>query len=370
MKALVIGGTGPSGPYLVNGLIRRGYQVSVLHGGHHEVEFEEPVEHIHTDPHFTETLEPALEGRSFDLTIATYGRVRLIAETIKGKTERLITVGGGSVNAPRTDPRWGAVGSPLLIDEEGPLLETPDGGRKRSYLMVVTEDTVMRAHREGYYQATIFRYPKIYGPNAPANPEWSIVRRIRDKRERIIVSSSGNGLSRSFGENAAHCLLLAVDKPGPSSGQIFNVREQHQYTQRQIVEFVTRFFGYDCELVDLPPNLTRMVYSGGKPRPIEAGVNFDITKIRTLLGYEDIVPVATALERSVEWLMNNPPEKGGEIEKQLGDPFAYAAEDLLIQAYRKSLEDFESIEFEDLQSGHMYRHPKQPGEAWTPQGKR
>ena len=27
MKALVVGGTGPTGPYIVNGLLQRGYQV-------------------------------------------------------------------------------------------------------------------------------------------------------------------------------------------------------------------------------------------------------------------------------------------------------------------------------------------------------
>ena len=40
MKALVIGGTGPSGPYIVNGLLERGYDVTILHGGQHEVEFD------------------------------------------------------------------------------------------------------------------------------------------------------------------------------------------------------------------------------------------------------------------------------------------------------------------------------------------
>ena len=47
MKALVIGGTGPSGPFTVNGLLERGYEVTVLHGGQHEVEFSQPLEHIH-----------------------------------------------------------------------------------------------------------------------------------------------------------------------------------------------------------------------------------------------------------------------------------------------------------------------------------
>src|SRR5476649_134315 len=49
-RALVIGGTGPTGPFVVEGLHRRGFDVTILHGGQHEVEFAVPnVRHIHED---------------------------------------------------------------------------------------------------------------------------------------------------------------------------------------------------------------------------------------------------------------------------------------------------------------------------------
>src|SRR4051794_7774522 len=38
MRALVVGGTGPTGPYVVNGLVERGYEVAILHSGRHEVD--------------------------------------------------------------------------------------------------------------------------------------------------------------------------------------------------------------------------------------------------------------------------------------------------------------------------------------------
>ena len=37
MKALVVGGTGPTGPFIVNGLIERGYEVTIFHRGTHEI---------------------------------------------------------------------------------------------------------------------------------------------------------------------------------------------------------------------------------------------------------------------------------------------------------------------------------------------
>ncbi len=81
MKALVVGGTGPTGPFLVKGLQKRGYTVTILHRGTHEIpEIGPEVEHIHADPHFRETLDAALAHRTFDLVLATYGRIRFVAE--------------------------------------------------------------------------------------------------------------------------------------------------------------------------------------------------------------------------------------------------------------------------------------------------
>ncbi len=365
MRALVIGGTGPSGPYTVNGLIERGFEVVVLHGGQHEVEFARPVEHIHTDPHFAETLAPALDGRSFDVVIATYGRMRIIAELLKGKTGRFIGVGGAGVYAHHTDARWGPLGPPALVPEDSPRYDDPSGP-KFNHLMWVSEEAVMRAHREGHYSATYFRYAMIYGANAPANPDWSVVRRILDGRKRLIIPFNGVLKRRGYARNVAHAILLAVDKPEAASGQIYNIRDEHQYTQRQWVKFIAAHLGHECEIVELPPALAQRVYNGGTATPREWTLEYDIGKVRTQLGYRDLVPPAQALAEAVDWLVANRLEAGGEIERQLGDPFAYAAEDALLEAWRTGYAAADSVRFPEMQLGHMYRHPKKPGEAWAP----
>jgi nucleoside-diphosphate-sugar epimerase len=365
LKALVIGGTGPSGPFIVNGLLERGYEVTILHGGQHEVEFARAVEHIHTDPHFEETLAPALEGRSFDVVIATYGRMRIIADLLRGKTRRFIGAGGSSVYAHHEDPRWGPLGAPTMLPEDGPRRDDP-AGPKFNHLMWVTEQTVTRAHREGHYSATYFRYPLLYGPNAPANPDWPIVRRILDGRTRLVIPANGVLKRRGYARNVAHALLLAVDNPDAAAGQFYNIRDEHQYTHRQYVSFIARHLGADCEIVELPPALAEKVYKGGAARPRDWTIEFDIAKIRMQLGYSDVVSPAQALADSVDWLVANRPEPGGEIERQLADPFAYGAEDGMLDAYRKGEAAANAIEFPQMQIGHMYRHPKKPGEAWAP----
>jgi len=112
------------------------------------------------------------------------------------------------------------------------------------------------------------------------------------------------------------------------------------------------------------------VYKGGGSQGNGSGYDFDITKIRSDLGYQDVVSISEALTRSTEWLLENRPEPGGEIEQQLSDPFAYSAEDELIRVYKEGSSKAEDIQFPEVGSGHIYRHPTRPGEAWTPQQRR
>jgi len=348
----------------VNGLLARGYDVTILHGGQHEVEFDCPVEHIHTDPHFRETLNTALSGRHFDLTIATYGRMRYIADVLRGKTGRFIGVGGSSVYARFDDPRWGVLGPPTHVQESAPRCSDP-AGPKFNHLMWVSEEAVMEAHRRKEYSATYFRYPLLYGPNSPANPDWSIVRRILDGRRRIVVPYNGILKRRGFARNVAHALLLAVDQPEASSGQIYNIRDDRQFTSKQYVQALAHFLDHDCEIVEVPPVLAQRIYKGAGSKVAEWTIEYDIGKIKSELGYSDLVAPEEALKASAEWLASQGRGKAAEIERQLGDPFDYAAEDACTTTYLNAVEAALSVQFPAMDLGHMYRHPKKPGEAWS-----
>jgi len=366
MRVLVIGGTGPTGPQLVNALLARGNEVIILHGGFHEVQFDQEIEHIHTDPHFAETLMPALEGRTFDLVVATYGRIKVIAEVLRGKTGRLVTVSGAGLYAAPTDQRWGPLGRPVMVREDSPLRDTEGPNDKLFHKIYLTERTVMAMHEAGEFSATILRYPIIYGPNAPASVDWCIVRRILDKRRCFILGDGGLQVSRrGFSVNVAHCLQLIVDQPQVSSGQIYHVADDDQYTLRQRAELIARALGHQWEYVNLPHSLACCVSPLWKESEHLA---FDTTKIRGELGYRDLVPAGEAVMQSAVWLAEHGPKRAAEMEKQLGDPFAYEAEDAVVQlSASQGLVAAAAVQFPEIGGGHMYRHPRKPGEAWSPQ---
>jgi hypothetical protein len=75
------------------------------------------------------------------------------------------------------------------------------------------------------------------------------------------------------------------------------------------------------------------------------------------------VPADVALARTVDWLVANPPDD--ELERQIADPFDYAAEDELIASWRVARTALGEVDSPLPEQGHQYRHPRKPGEAWT-----
>jgi hypothetical protein len=86
----------------------------------------------------------------------------------------------------------------------------------------------------------------------------------------------------------------------------------------------------------------------------------DLYKIK-LLGYVDQIPPEEALRRTVRWYVEHQPERGGEIEQRLQDPFDYETEDKLAAIYRDALVRASEFRREMVPTPHPYPHPKQPG---------
>ena len=60
MRTLVIGGSGSTGIPVLQGLLDRGHDVTMLHRGVHEPAELPEVRHLHADPHFAQTLAEAV----------------------------------------------------------------------------------------------------------------------------------------------------------------------------------------------------------------------------------------------------------------------------------------------------------------------
>lgn len=360
MKVLLIGGTGPTGPFIVRGLEERGHQVVLLNRGKHSLAELSHLQTIQADPHFAESLEGALAGQEYDAVVATYGRLRIMPEIVSQVTGRFVTVGGANF-----EDRGG-----LPAAEDSP--RQTDAGLLRQ--IVHTEQVLREGSELHGYNWTHLRYPCLWGPRQLAPREWSVLRRAIDRRPFVPVLDGGLTMeSLAYVENAAHAVLLTIDQPEVSRGQIYNVADQVTVTDAARVRALATEMGVEMGLLELPRvaygpaafwGVNRdLAYAAEARAPFTTHRILDTTRIRTELGFRDVVPFEEAVRRTVAWYREHPIEPGSELEKQLADPFDYVAED----KFAKALADFgrrtAAIEFAAAMYRHPYSHPAQAESA-------
>jgi nucleoside-diphosphate-sugar epimerase len=352
-RALLIGGTGPTGPAIAAGLEARGFEVTILHSGRHEVPEVAHLRHLHGDVFSLEGLQDVLGDETFDVAIAAYGRLRAIAEVLRGRVGRIMSIGGVPVYRGFFDPAVHVPpGLPVPTREDAELATEADDGK--SYRIGRTEQLLFDVHPT----ATHFRYPYVYGPRQLAPREWCFVRRILDGRRFVILPDDGLTLI-TFGyvENLAHALLLAVDRPEASMGEVFNCGDDERLSIRQVAEIVTDELSHEWELLSMPAQFAVPA------RPLMMGYRtthrvMDTSKLRTRLGYRDVVPARQAVRLATRWLVANQPERGGYEETALQDPFDYAAEDRLAEWWRAATANPPDLGYDEVPGyGKSYAGP-------------
>ena len=351
-RALVIGGTGPSGYAIVEQLLARGDRVTIFHTGRHELEFSAPVEHLHGDPRELDDLRRLLAGREFELTISTSGRIRHVVEVLRGRTAKLVAVSGlpyyrrsrtiatgagagdGAAAGQAIHQRsWlppGTMGVPLPLRETDARVTDPDD--RYGWLVVQSEDTVMAAHARGDFDASIVRYTMVYGPHSYIPFEWYLVRRVLDGRRQIALEAGGLMVpQRGYAGNLAHAVLLCAEHPA-ARGQAYNVGDEQSLSLLDLTLLAGATFGHDWDIVDVPLALSPC----GNPFALRQNTLFDLGKIRHELGYRDLLPVEEATRRTLLWLRDHPIARGAPEEAVLGARvFDYAAEDRVIARCRR-----------------------------------
>lgn len=363
-SALLVGGSGPTGPAVAGGLAERGYEVTLLHRGTHELAELESYDHLHADPHFREPLDEALTGRTFDVVVATYGRLRVVADAVAGRCGSFVAVSGVPVYAgyhepSRLSPRGMPIGAREDVADAGRAGADATPGEIFAVKVRATEEHVLSLHASGAFCGSVFRYPSIYGPRQLYPREWSVIRRVLDGRDRIILPDSGLTIStRCAAVNAAAHLLAAVDRPDSAAGEIFNVADRDQFSLRQWVEVVAAAAGGSLETVSLPFDLAgpgRSLF----PIPHTDHGLVSTDKVARVLGYVEPVPAAIALADTVRWYLEDPPTP--EAAGALIDSFDYAEEDRVIEAYRKATAGLLAEQEPALVAAHPYAHPKVAG---------
>jgi nucleoside-diphosphate-sugar epimerase len=370
MKTLLIGGSGPTGPHVLAGLLDRGHDVTVLHRGLHEIEDDLPVRHIHADPHFRETLADAVADEHFGLVLSMYGRMKVAAEVFQGRCEHLVCIGGVPVYRGLLDPKLGEpYGMALLADELGPLAQRDGAGSAIAAKMVQAERTVFDSADAGAYGATVIRYPQIYGPRNVLPAEWIIVRRILDGRQRMALPDHGLWvISRCAARNAAALVTAVCDAGSNAFGRAYNAADDEQFTIRQWSSLVAHAAGGSLEFVGIPSEFCDPVLAGALPPGAEPHMLVTAERARRELGYTAAVDARDAIAESVAWLKAHPVT--AESHPMFAATFDYEWEDRVIAAYERAVRWMnQTVPKPHIDVRHPMPHPQAPSLTGDGQGR-
>jgi nucleoside-diphosphate-sugar epimerase len=361
LKALIIGGTGPTGPHVLTGLLERGYEVTILHRGVHEPENLPPVRHIHADPHFVETLVDAIGDENFDVVAAMYGRLRAIGKAFFGRCGHLICVSGVPVYRGFIDPaNTKPYGMKLMAGEDSPKADTASPVSGPAMLILNAERFVFEQGEAGGFAVSSVRYPQIYGPHNIIPWEWAVVKRVLDGRRKMILPDEGLWvISRCAARNAAEVVLRIADRPDVSAGEAYNCADEDQFSVRQWAEIVAEMAGGGLEFVGIPASIARSSLTEFLPPGAQPHMIIGIGKACQELGYTDVVSAWDALQETVDWMVRNPIEPGDYPLYTV--KFDYDLDDRLIDSYRRAVEWVrEQAPDEPPVIRHPMPHPKKP----------
>jgi nucleoside-diphosphate-sugar epimerase len=307
MRVLVLGGTRFIGPHVVRGLVERGHDVTIFHRGETEHDLTAGVLHIHADfaqfaDHVDElcSLSPEVVVDMVPFREEDVQRLR----SFKGVAKRVVAISSGDVYRAfgriwRTEP---GPPVPVPLNEDSPLRE-----RLSSAGLDYNKTAVERGLvNDPDLPATIVRAPATHGPGDPQHRLFQYVKRMDDGRQVILLAEdlANWHWARGYVENVAHAIVLAItnDRAG---NRIYNIADPLAFSELEWVRQIARVIGWNGEVVTA--RLDQLPASFHHEFDLTQQYVVDSSRIRTELGYVEIVEFDEALRRTIQWERENPP---------------------------------------------------------------
>jgi nucleoside-diphosphate-sugar epimerase len=346
MRLLIIGGTGFIGPAVVKLLAAEGHDLAVYHRGVSRPELPAGVREILGDQRELAKSKPEFRDFSPDVVVnfilANQSQAKTAIDVFRGIARRMVALSSGDVYRAAgilhgTEP--GPL-QPMPLTEESDLRtkgqtyskEAMELVRKRlgwvddDYDKIPVEHAVMS---DPELAGTILRLPMVYGPGDMFHRLFPYLKRMDDGRPAILIQedvAQWRG-PRGHVENVAAGIALAVTA-AKAAGRIYNLAEPESFSELEWVQRIAGIAKWTGSVqplsVDLIPAHLKLPYNSAQ----HWTMNSD--RIREELGYAELVPLETALTRTIDWERANPPEQIDPAQ------FDYAAEDAAFERIRVS----------------------------------
>lgn len=335
MHVLVIGGTGFIGRHVTRRLIDGGHKVTVFHRGQTTAELPPAVDYISGEraelQSFSSDFKRISPDVALDMICYNQQEASDLVAALESACDRVVVA--SSMDVYRSYGRLLGLEQgppdPRPLNETSPLRESEYPHRviakspadfamdyeKRHVERVVTAAARLRA--------TVLRLPAVYGPNDKYHRTRDYLKRMDDRREKIILEETHARWrwTRGFVENVADAITLAV-VDGRAAGHLYNVGEPDALTETEWVQSIGLAAGWKGEVVALPKEL--MPEHLIVPYDFKHHLECETNLIRNELGYAEGVSREEAMRVTIEWERANRPAPAEPLD---GTRLDYGAED-------------------------------------------
>lgn len=321
MKILVIGGTNFIGLNVVRQLVDMRHEVTVFNRGETTADLPKEVKWIEGDRHhllkYKHEFQQLAPQVVLDMIPYTAKDAQEVVDTFHDIAQRVVGISSQDVYRAR-DIMWqretGMI-DPTPLTENAPLRSQfypyrglSDEPFAHDYDKIPVEQVYMSASN---ISATIIRLPMVYGAGDYMHRLYPYIKRMDDRRPAIVLEEKLAHWQGCYGyvENVARAIALSINDE-KAKGRIYNVSES-TITVADLVRAIADLVGWQGKIIILSRSQMPNTWK------LEANFNqhwvTDSTRIRTELGYREIVARHEALKRTMAWEREHPPEAVAEI---------------------------------------------------------
>jgi 2'-hydroxyisoflavone reductase len=306
MRILVIGGIQFMGRGVVERLVERGHDVTVLHRrATHDLG--PAVSNIQADRNDVDVMDRVLRNGGFEVVYdiaydwqrgTTAEHVEAAARSAGPNLHRYVFMSSVAAYGPGLD--W-SENDPLAPDQ----IPNPYIQHKAS-----SERALFRLGDEIGLPVSTFRPPYVHGPRQPFYREQFFWDRLLDGRPIILPDGGETLMQWAFVDDVADAFVRAIEVP-EAAGEAFNIGNE-PISQRNFVELLARIAGVEPRLVSVSRERIRAAGGALVGGNLYFGEALDmppitsvVEKASRLLGIS-ITDLETALGRSYEWYRTQP----------------------------------------------------------------
>ena len=307
MKVLVTGGTGFIGSYLVEELLRNGYEVRIL-SRKSTTRWKNEVEIFRGDITKPETLDKAFKGIDAVFHNAAYaidfGKKEIIYDVnvngtknvaeacIRNDIDRIVyTSSAGVYGFPKTD---------TVITEDFP--KKPMNAYQKSKLL---GEKILGEYEE--IKTSIIRPPLVFGAGGQTT---KILLDMLTSKSMVLVGDGNNTISIVHPVDVARCLRLALERD--DRGETFNVvsftvkirefieklaeRLEIEKPEKRVPFWIAYTLATLHEFISSNPKITRF-----RVRALASNRIISCEKARRVLGYKPTFDLEKTVEDMIRW---------------------------------------------------------------------